>query len=119
MKMDGLIILKEYLDKILTGKKTWEIRGSKCHKRGLIALIESGTGMVVGTAELVDCVGPLTAEEWNKNVRKIANQPIRSMREVRYGSRTHAWVLKNARRLKKSVKYRHKQGAVVWHPVDV
>jgi hypothetical protein len=119
MKLDALIILKPYLDKILSGKKTWEIRGSKCHKRGKIALIESGSGTIVGTATLVDCKGPLTASEWNKNIRKIQSEKIRSINEIRYGKRTHAWVLKDAKRFKKPIKYKHKAGVVIWHPVKL
>jgi ASCH domain-containing protein len=56
----GLLILKEPLDKILAGTKTWEIRGEATARRGPIALIESKSGHVVGTCDIVDVVGPLT-----------------------------------------------------------
>lgn len=46
--MDALIIKKQFLDKIFSGKKTWELRGSRTHKRGRIALIESGSGPCYG-----------------------------------------------------------------------
>ena len=41
--MDALIIRQPWLGLILSGKKTWEIRGSRTNKRGPIALIESGS----------------------------------------------------------------------------
>jgi hypothetical protein len=98
MKMDALIIMKEPLDLILFGEKIWEIRGSACSKRGKITLIESKSGTVVGVAELVGCVGPLSVTEWNKNLQKSQCSRITSMDECRYGDRAHAWVLRNARR---------------------
>ncbi|QDK47378.1 hypothetical protein DOM22_05390 [Bdellovibrio sp. ZAP7] len=116
--MDALIILKEPLDKILSGKKTWEIRGKRCHKRGKIALIESKSGTIVGTAELVDCVGPLTVAEFNKNAKKAGASPLKSKSDFYYEA-TYAWVLKNAKRFKKPIKYKHKRGVVIWHPVDI
>jgi hypothetical protein len=48
----GLIIGSPYIDWILAGKKTWEIRGSYTHVQGKIALIRSGSGLVVGTCEV-------------------------------------------------------------------
>ena len=61
--MRALVIKKPWLDKILAGTKTWEIRGSRTNIRGTIGLIESRSGTVVGLCEVIDCVGPLTAEE--------------------------------------------------------
>ena len=56
--MKGLIIKERWLDEIFAGRKTWELRGSRTSARGKIGLIESGSGTVVGTCELVDVVGP-------------------------------------------------------------
>ena len=49
--MYGLIIKKKWLELILNGKKNLEIRGSDTkHINEPIALIESGSGLVIGTA---------------------------------------------------------------------
>ena len=66
--MGCLIIKKEHLDKILNGEKTWEIRGSKTHKRGKIGLIQSGSGTIVGECELIDCTDELSKEEFINQV---------------------------------------------------
>jgi hypothetical protein len=66
----GLLILKEPLDKILAGTKTWEIRGKATARRGPIALIESKSGHVVGTCEIVEVVGPLTLPELLRNAKR-------------------------------------------------
>lgn len=50
--MDGLIIKHKWLELILSGKKTIEIRGSDTKKKGqVIYLLESGTSKVVGTSD--------------------------------------------------------------------
>jgi hypothetical protein len=70
----GLFIRKEWLDKILAGTKTWEIRGKATMRRGTIALIESKSGHVVGTCELVDVVGPLNLGELQRNAGRAASE---------------------------------------------
>ena len=118
MKLDALIILKVHLDKILSGKKTWELRGSKCHKRGKIALIESKSGTVVGSATLIDCIGPLSVAEFNRNIKKSKVNKIKSKKDSFYKN-TYAWVLKDAKRFKTPIKYKHKLGCVIWHKVNI
>jgi hypothetical protein len=99
--LSGLVIRSPYIDWILAGSKTWEIRGSSTAKRGRIALIKSGTGTVIGVADLVDVVGPLTLRELVANARKLG---LRKPAPVRlFYRRTFAWVLKNARKLKTSI----------------
>ena len=111
--MKGLLVRKPWIDEILAGRKTWELRGSSTQNLGTIALIESGSGLVVGTCELVDVEGPLSMADLRRNVRKH-RVPISRLRgKLRY-KRTHAWVLQDARRLEKPVPYRHPQGAVIW-----
>lgn len=113
--MDALIIKKKYLDLILEGKKTWELRGSKTTKRGQIAFIESGSGLIIGFGELVDCHGPLAKESLIQNFEKTQYDPNNSM--IKYKN-TFAWEIKNAQRLKEPVKYKHPQGAIIWVKVD-
>ncbi len=105
----GLLILKEPLDKILAGTKTWEIRGKATARRGPIALIESKSGHVVGTCDVVDVVGPLTLAELQRNAKRTGFRPS----QLPYPT-TYAWVVRDARRLPVPVPYRHPSGAVIW-----
>jgi hypothetical protein len=105
----GLIVWSYPLEQILRGSKTWEIRSRAAHVRGRIGLIESGSGTVVGTCELVDCKGPLTREQRRTGARR-AGFP----RGETIGPGTYAWVLKRARRLRQPVRYRHPRGAITW-----
>lgn len=111
--MRGLLIRKPWIDLILSGRKTWEIRGSATRVRGPIALIESGSGTVVGVCELTDCVGPLTLEEFRRALRRHRATPGWFETKLPY-RRTHAWVLTGARRLARPIPYRHPTGAVLW-----
>ncbi|MGP4062272.1 ASCH domain-containing protein [Halobacillus sp. H74] len=53
--MNGLLVKSPWIDLLLTGKKRWEIRGVNTKKRGRVGLIKSGSGMVFGTIDIVDC----------------------------------------------------------------
>ena len=52
----GLIIKQPWIELILSGKKTWEMRSRPTHIRGKIGLIEQGTGLIVGEVEIIDCL---------------------------------------------------------------
>lgn len=110
----GLLIRQPFAEWIVTGKKTWEIRGSATKVRGRIAIIASGTGTIVGTCELCDVEGPLKLKDVRANARKLNFRPNEISGPLYYGDRTHAWVMRAAKRLKKPVPYDHPQGAVIW-----
>jgi hypothetical protein len=111
--LSGLLICSPYIDWILAGAKTWEIRGSSATKRDRIALIQSGTGTVVGVADLVGVEGPLTRRELAANARKLGLTKTGTLRRLPY-RRTFAWVFKSVRKLKTPVRYRHPSGCIIW-----
>lgn len=106
--MKGLIIKRPFIDNILSGDKTWEIRGCKTNIRGKIELIQSGSGLVVGSCEIVDCLS-LTQNEFVANRDKHLVQGD----ELPYKN-TYAWVVKNAKKYEKARKYKHPCGAIIW-----
>ena len=60
-----LIIKKQWLELILAGQKTLEIRGMKSLKRKRIYLAASGGGgFVLGSVEMVDCLLIESAQDW-------------------------------------------------------
>lgn len=107
--MKGLVIKSPWIDLILNGQKTWEIRSRKTNVRGRIAIIQSGTGLVYGEAVLTDCI-ELTREMLERNVDR---HKIDDLSIVTY-EHPCAWVVKDAQRYEKPVPYKHPQGAVVW-----
>lgn len=60
---NGLVIASPHIERILEGRKTWEMRSTKTTKRGRIALIRKGSGLIVGTVELTGYIGPLTQQQ--------------------------------------------------------
>ena len=108
----GLVIRSPWIEKILQGKKIWEIRGRNTKIRGLIGLIKSGSGQVVGTCELKDVIEIFTLDELQRNPKKH-RIPLEDLKRFPY-KHTFAWVISNAIPLKKPIPYKHPQGAVIW-----
>ena len=107
--MKALIIKKPWIDYILDGNKTWEIRGSKTNIRGKIELIQSGSGLVVGCCEIIDCK-KLSFQDYinNKDKHKISDTTCLPYKN------TFAWIISNAQRYKEPRKYKHPNGAIIW-----
>jgi hypothetical protein len=112
----ALLIRRPWIDLILDGKKTWEIRGSRTSVREAIGLVASGSGTVIGVCELIECVGPLTAEEFHKNAGRAGMRP--SEAKLGWYPQTYAWVLAKPRILKRPLPYQHPSGAVIWVRLD-
>jgi hypothetical protein len=109
--MKGLIIKDPWIDYILLGQKTWEIRGSVTNIRGTIVLIKSGSGCMFGTADLVDCF-EISLEKYQNSYQKhmVSRESINSLPYCR----TYAWILTNPVLFTKPISYRHPKGAVIW-----
>lgn len=105
----GLVIRPEPLGRILDGRKVWEIRGSRTHLRGPIALIEAGTSQIVGVADIVDVIGPMSSASLSRNPDKTGYSKF----PLEY-DQYFAWVIRHARRLSRPVQYDHPNGAVIW-----
>ena len=116
MELRSLIIKKQYLDLILKGQKIWELRGSKTLIRGKIGLIESGSGLVIATAEVVDCHGPFTRTDLINHISKTQYNPQNTILKYK---QTYAWELKNIKVFSKPIPYKHPQGAIIWVKVSV
>jgi hypothetical protein len=117
--MNGLIVQSPYIEKIVAGRKTWEIRGSSTSVRGRIALIRSSSGLVVGVCDLVGVEGPLSLAELEASIAKhlipLSKIPIVFQR---YHGKPYAWVLDRASPLAAPIPYRHRPGAVIWVKLD-
>ena len=107
----GLIIKLEPLEKILNGKKMWEMRSITTKKRGAIALIGKGSKRIMGVATIVDVRGPLSDAAMVRTEAMHQIAPTRlhdaDVQKLRY-----AWVLSNVTRLDPPVAYIPRKGAV-------
>lgn len=107
--MKALIVKKQWLDLILSGKKIWEVRGTNTKVRGKILLIQSGTKTVVGECQIVDSI-KLNSQLISQNIIK---HQIQNTSNIAYAT-PHAWVIKNAVRYKVPAPYNHPKGAIIW-----
>jgi hypothetical protein len=111
--MKGLIIRSPWIDLILSGSKTWEMRTRPTSIRGPIALIKGGSGLIYGTAELAECLPALTREQMRQtqSFHAIPEDQLESAMGNRW---TTPWVLRDIVRLESPKPYIHPKGAVTW-----
>ena len=104
-----LIIQQPWIDLILDGHKTLEIRGGMCKKpkgeRIYLALSGAG-GFLLGSVSFVQCHGPLSRSEWAAR----AEQHCVAGEALPYGGNTHAWEFAKPQRFSAPVAYAHKPG---------
>ena len=105
----ALTIKKEWLDLILEGEKTWEIRGTSTQRRGYIHFAESGSGQLRGRAKLVDC----RRLERSNFMQFQSRHRVPDVNMVKYKN-IWAWILEEAEPYDASFDYSHKHGAVIF-----
>jgi hypothetical protein len=111
--MKALIIRKEWLDLILDGTKTWEMRSRPTKVRGRILLIEAGSGHIVGECIIDGCAyRPIPLED-NPYFDKHQVGDTNLLKKWCY-----PWFLSEIHRYVKPIPYTHPKGAVVWVNID-
>jgi hypothetical protein len=107
-----LIIQRPWIDLILDGYKTLEIRGRYCKKLNerIYLALSGGGGIILGSATFVKCHGPLSRSEWSAR----GDEHCVAGDALPYGASTHAWELAAPARFEQPVPYTHKPGVVVW-----
>lgn len=107
----ALIVRQPWIDLILSGKKTWEMRSRPTIVRGRIGLIEQGTGLIVGEANIDDSLDRKYGI-FDKNADNFERHRILDRGEL--FNWPYPWVLSNAIRYETPIKYNHPNGAVIW-----
>ena len=112
-----LIIQRPWIDLILDGHKTLEIRGKPCNKSNerIYLALSGGGGVVIGSVTFAKCHGPLSRAEWaaRGEQHRVAGDSV-----LPYGGSTYAWELVKPVRFKQPVVYKHKPGVVVWAKME-
>lgn len=119
--MDGLIIKKEWLDLILSGKKTLEIRGHDTKKLNEpIYLLESGSHRVRAVCKIKSST-LMTYQNWDK----YKNNACLDMSFVglnKWYHTAYAWEIAEIEPIEDIWYYAHPKGAVIWvknvSPID-
>ncbi len=97
---------------IVTGEKSWEIRGANTQIRGVIGIIAAKTGLVIGIAHLMQVIGPLCLDDYIKNRTLHGSQSLKEI-DLPY-PKTYAPVLARCMPPNPPIAYKHPQGAVIW-----
>lgn len=107
-----LVVQTPWIDLILDGKKTLEVRGRACRKPigKRIYLSRSGSGAVIGSVVFLGSAPLTDPEAWN------AARPDHLVPQATpsYGAATHGWRLGTPERFAHEVPYRVRCGAIVW-----
>ena len=114
--MYGLIIKKKWLDLIMSGKKTLEIRGCRTsHVGEEIALLESGSQKIRGFGTIKE-VMDLDKGKWEVHRdRHCVDVPWENL--IKRYKTPYAWHL-SAITPKEGLTYEHPKGAVIWVNLD-
>jgi len=105
----ALIIRQPWIDLILSGEKTWEMRSRSTSARGRIGLIEQGTGLIVGEVCIVGVIKNATSQTLFMQQYKHCVKDLSALEKW-----NNAWILSGAKRYDTPIPYRHPKGAVTW-----
>jgi hypothetical protein len=109
----GLFIKSPWIDLILDGKKTWELRSKRTTKRERVALIESGTRLIKGTCVVVGVRGALHKSTLLQNLDKH-QVPRERIEAGLKRKRVYAWVMADPILLDEPPVVPYLRGPVVW-----
>lgn len=107
----ALFVREPFAERIISGRKTWEIRTRSTRRRGRIAIM-SQRGLI-GTVELCDVLGPLSAGDLVGHVSRH-RAPLRLLDAYAAGRDLYAWVLREPVRLDPPIALHRGRGPVVW-----
>lgn len=123
----ALCILEQFAELILSGQKTWELRGSSTNRRGPVALAVSKSSHLYGEITITGCIKvaqrnpegdliPCFGYEhqyfigWEENMKKHC---VREIATITYDT-VWAWTLESPLRYEEPKFYKHPKGAIVW-----
>ena len=108
-----LIIQRPWIDLLLDGHKTLEIRGQACTSKvgqRIYLALSGGGGIILGSVYFKACHGLYDKASWLYR----ADQHCVDGDKLPYGGRTHGWEFVQPQRFRTPVKYLVKPGVVVW-----
>lgn len=106
----ALIVKKPHIDNILDNGKVWEMRSSRTNISERIALIESGSGLIVGEVNLGGSIGfPITERLAERYKYKHQVEDLSLLKKWKW-----PWLLGSPERFDKPIPYNHPKGAMIW-----
>lgn len=110
--MDGLLMMRLYADEILSGRTDYDARLYPTDRRGTIAIVDSSTFRIYGTAELVS-VREIPYEEF-RDWHRIGPFKETEIAPYHEGKVCYAYDLRNVRKLPLPVQIPKVKNAGMW-----
>jgi hypothetical protein len=116
-RLKALIVKSPYIELILAGQKTWEMRSRRNHWRGPVTLIKKGSLQVSGVVSLTDVYGPMLDSERDANRSKHCITPQEWLKPA-MAKYNIAWIFSDPQTLPTPVPYEHVNGTQSWFVLD-
>ena len=108
----ALVLRSPWAHLVLSGLKTWELRGGKTLKRGRIGIALAGTGTLLGEVTLA---GAKLLVDWQQDLRQnVDKHRVIDLKTLSGYKKIWAWELANPKLYDQPVEYKHPKGAVTW-----
>jgi hypothetical protein len=109
----ALIVREPWVSALAVGRKIWELRSKKTSIRGRIGLIRGGSGLIIATATLSDCLEPLNSKAMLASIDKH-QVPREDIDAAISAGWCVPWVMTDVVAFKRPRPYVHPSGAVTW-----
>lgn len=116
-----LLIRKEHLDKILSGEKSIEIRGTPCKSKinTTIGLAYCGLKEKSNT-RVIQATATITGNKLYESIdqfKEDSHLHCSTNNELPY-KKTYGWLLDNIKVLKQTQTFEYKKGAIIWVKIN-
>lgn len=125
----ALLVKEPWASQLVTGKKTMELRSTRCSFRENVAIARIGTSQIIGTCRIVDCKLVATRDLSTGNLVKAPECP--SDFQVKFQLKWHemkdmmqnynmiwAWIMEDPVRFECPLQFKRPKGAQVWFRLD-
>ena len=99
--MSSMVLDARSIDSILSGSRTWQLRFEKVSHKGVIEVVQGCSDLILGTVEVVGCIGPLTEQVVEDSLDKFNLSELEAKQlsnRIAKGMRVYAMILESPRR---------------------
>jgi predicted transcriptional regulator len=109
----ALIVQEPWATLLVEGVKSLELRKSMTLKRGLVGVIASKSGCLIGTVEITDAQS-MDLDEVTKQLKRHGVPDVWVQSYCKKRKHLCGWSVSGARRFNKPIPIEQKQGSVIW-----
>ena len=125
----ALLVKEPWASQLVTGKKTMELRSTRCSIRETVAIARIGTSQIIGTCRIVGCQLVATRNLRTGNLVKAPGCPsdFEVKCQLKWDEMTNmmqsynliwAWVMEDPVRFECPLQFKRPKGAQIWFRLD-